>query len=442
MMDKREQFRKMLTKVASASKIAEGNESLQRVLNQVFYSILRVDLIKDTAHILHSIDFPGYVLQEVIWSDYLAGYQRFIKMDSLDEFKSENLLELYLRGQKSLSTEIPYKHENASEWLMMEVIFETEDDTPHAIVTVRKSTRDHLLRSIIDTYVYDTCDYFIYLDMKNNSYTMFSHATNGTPLPAAECEDYEAETVTYTREFVYEEDQEKVIHEMSLKRIREGLESKKVHAFSCGIKDEVRGYTRKRLEYRYYDRENQMVLLTRTDITDEYMNEKSKRQELQSALERARTDGLTGLLNRQGITDGIIGCLKSEEKVAILFIDLDNFKSVNDIYGHDAGDKLLCKVAATIRKQVRTTDMTGRLGGDEFLVCLRGVQSVEEVRMCGERICKAVIEIKDAHVEKISCSIGATISPDDAMEYTDLMKVADRRAYLAKSRGKNQVCLD
>ena len=147
--------------------------------------------------------------------------------------------------------------------------------------------QENLLKSIINLYVYNNCDYFIYLDAKRNRYTMFSGNPSGTPLPPSECLDYTTEVTKYANDYVVPEDRELVIREMQLERIIEQLEKHGRHVLYCGIEDPIRGYTRKQLEYRYYDRDEQMVLLSRTDLTDIYMEQQRQQKALQEALEIA-----------------------------------------------------------------------------------------------------------------------------------------------------------
>lgn len=156
---------------------------------------------------------------------------------------------------------------------------------------VRDADEQHLLRNVVDRYVYSNCDYFIYLDAKNNSYTMFSGSSDGTPLPPAQCNDYATELVNYAEAFVVPEDRQMVIREMRIERVLEQLGAHGMHAFYCGILDPVRGYTRKRLEYRYYDQPSGMILLSRSDVTAIYREQ----QEHQSALEAALLPGLTSV---------------------------------------------------------------------------------------------------------------------------------------------------
>lgn len=103
----------------------------------------------------------------------------------------------------------------------------------------------------------------------------------GTPLPPVMCNDYEGSKIEYVRKYVEEEDQEMVIREMRISRILEVLEHDEVHSFTCGIM-EPDGYTRKRLDYRYYDKECQMILLSRTDVTNVYLEEQKKSQRLEN----------------------------------------------------------------------------------------------------------------------------------------------------------------
>ncbi len=151
----------------------------------------------------------------------------------------------------------------------------------------KEHQRDDLLKSIINLFVYNNCDYFIYLDAKRNRYTMFSGSKSGTPLPPSECTDYSSEIVKYANDYVVPEDRESVIREMRLDRVIEQLEKYEKHVIYCGVLDPIRGYTRKQLEYRYYDRDEQMILLSRTDLTDIYLEQQRQQKALQEALEAA-----------------------------------------------------------------------------------------------------------------------------------------------------------
>ena len=156
----------------------------------------------------------------------------------------------------------------------------------------------------------------------------------------------------------------------------------------------------------------------------------------------ARTDSLTGLSNRQTIHGEISGFLSetSAPRGVLLFLDLDNFKKVNDTMGHRVGDHVLCRVAKLFRRTLRSSDFIGRVGGDEFVVLLTGISSREEGMEYAGRMCSAVEHMEDPLLgeHKLSCSIGGVVCPGDGTEYDTLFVKADAALYEAKHRGRNQ----
>jgi len=170
-----------------------------------------------------------------------------------------------------------------------------------------------------------------------------------------------------------------------------------------------------------------------TDITEQ-----------QQAAERiqhlAQHDSLTGLPNRLLFNDrlaqAIILAKRDSLRFALLYLDLDKFKPVNDTLGHNAGDELLRSVAARIRRQVRESDTVARVGGDEFTVILLDVNSREDVAAVAEKIIAALarpfyLERQKQSVD-IGTSIGIAFYPDDAKDHETLIKLADAAMYKAK----------
>lgn len=154
-------------------------------------------------------------------------------------------------------------------------------------------------------------------------------------------------------------------------------------------------------------------------------------------------DPLTGLPNRRLFKDRLdeemARCRTHRSKMALLFLDLDNFKRINDTLGHDAGDRLLVTIAERVVSCVRHQDTVSRLGGDEFTVLLGGLDSAEPAANVAEKILMRLREPIDLGREKITAtvSIGITMAPDDAGNATDLMKNADIAMYKAKGAGRN-----
>jgi diguanylate cyclase (GGDEF)-like protein/PAS domain S-box-containing protein len=173
-----------------------------------------------------------------------------------------------------------------------------------------------------------------------------------------------------------------------------------------------------------------------SDITNQKMAEKQIRF-------LAYHDALTGLPNRLLMQDrfeqAMAHAQRANTKVALLFLDLDNFKSINDTLGHDTGDVLLQQVAVRLSECVRDTDTICRQGGDEFLILLRDLPDAEVATAIMLKIMERVREPVDANGQEVSTSVsmGATIFPDDGTDFETLLKKADMAMYQAKEAGRN-----
>ncbi len=156
----------------------------------------------------------------------------------------------------------------------------------------------------------------------------------------------------------------------------------------------------------------------------------------------ARYDALTGLPNRTFFRDQIDESLAavrhSGKSGAVLFIDLDQFKQVNDTLGHPCGDQLLCAVSDRLRKMVRSTDIIARFGGDEFVVFQSPIKHPREASALAKNIVKRLEEPYeiDGHRVVIGASIGIAITPNEAISADNLLKNADMALYRAKSDGR------
>jgi len=157
----------------------------------------------------------------------------------------------------------------------------------------------------------------------------------------------------------------------------------------------------------------------------------------------ANFDSLTELPNRSLFMDRLTHALAASKRnnlqFALLFIDLDNFKTINDSMGHSFGDQLLKKVAKRLRRCVRDSDTVARLGGDEFTIILENIKTADEVGICANKIIKRMsksMEISGT-VIIISPSIGIGVYPDDGEDTDTLLKNADLAMYSAKEKGRN-----
>jgi diguanylate cyclase (GGDEF)-like protein/PAS domain S-box-containing protein len=163
---------------------------------------------------------------------------------------------------------------------------------------------------------------------------------------------------------------------------------------------------------------------------------------------QANFDALTGLPNRRMFHEHLRQEMKKTDRsslpMAMVFIDLDHFKEINDTLGHDKGDLLLKQVAARLAKSVRSTDTVARLGGDEFTVILSEMRNAGDVVRTAQEILKQMStpfnlgEGVDKHIAHISSSIGITMYPDDGADAETLIKNADQAMYAAKQQGRNR----
>jgi diguanylate cyclase (GGDEF)-like protein len=159
--------------------------------------------------------------------------------------------------------------------------------------------------------------------------------------------------------------------------------------------------------------------------------------------EAATHDPLTHVANRNLFNTNfelaILMAKQKQKSVALFFIDLDEFKEVNDIYGHHTGDEVLLIVISRLKSICKEKDNISRLGGDEFTVILENINHVEDISCIANRLCDSIaqsIKIGDAII-KISASIGISIYPIDGQDPDQLLRDADKRMYEVKQKGGN-----
>tara|TARA_R110002072_G_scaffold154_1_gene958 strand:+ start:12845 stop:14812 length:1968 start_codon:yes stop_codon:yes gene_type:complete len=193
-------------------------------------------------------------------------------------------------------------------------------------------------------------------------------------------------------------------------------------------------------DWRNTPLESDRVIVMVSDIT--------KQKELEDRLSQmAHSDALTGLANRtlffQKSDEAISLAKRRKEKVALLFIDLDDFKIVNDQYGHEFGDVVLCEVVQRIKMAVREADMLARIGGDEFVLILHDCEDYSRAMQVAEKVLfhlERPIQVSGLTVV-VGGSIGISFYPDDGKKTAELLKSASRAMYDVKQKQKNSIGL-
>jgi diguanylate cyclase (GGDEF)-like protein/PAS domain S-box-containing protein len=182
------------------------------------------------------------------------------------------------------------------------------------------------------------------------------------------------------------------------------------------------------------------VIVVSRDVTD-------RKKVEEQLLHATNHDNLTGLPNRALLNDRLKLAIATARRnkghtLALMFIDLDKFKPINDTLGHAIGDKLLTKIATRIQTCLRASDTAARLGGDEFVVLLPSINSHHDALLVAEKIRHAICQPVriSGHVLNASPSIGIAIYPDNGKDEVELLKHADAAMYSAKQSGGDSVC--
>lgn len=169
-----------------------------------------------------------------------------------------------------------------------------------------------------------------------------------------------------------------------------------------------------------------------------YLQRKSAEQRL---LHASLHDALTGLPNRVYLTHQLEEAIKVGRAAAVLYVDLDRYKIINDTLGHSVGDQVLIEVARRFKESIRRTDVAGRIGGDEFILLLLDLRERDEIEQIARKVLAAIerpfVLMNRAHF--LSASIGIAVTPDDGRDAQTLIKSADSAMYRAKADGRNDI---
>lgn len=188
--------------------------------------------------------------------------------------------------------------------------------------------------------------------------------------------------------------------------------------------------------YKIHTGAENTVIFVVTDIDDR------KRKEI-ALKQQAERDGLTGLYNAVTARAKINELLSQKDSLnenhVFVLLDLDNYKQINDTFGHSYGDQVLVDIATTLNTRFRSSDIVGRLGGDEFIILLRSVRSYDYAEHMIEELCKVIHKTytEGDKAVTISASIGIAIAPNDGSTFEELYRKSDMAQYQIKNHGKN-----
>ena len=159
---------------------------------------------------------------------------------------------------------------------------------------------------------------------------------------------------------------------------------------------------------------------------------------------KANRDSMTGLYNHKVFYEKLeqeyLEHKKDGKPLSLIVIDIDNFKQINDTYGHATGDQVLKIFAGFLKEQFRTTDIIGRVGGDEFMILMKNVRLDYSIHLHLQKLYTNLqnVDIPEINGRKLSCSIGCAVAPTDAESFSQLYRLADHALYTAKHNGRGR----
>lgn len=431
--------------------IVSGNNHFFRALSQIYISIAVLDVDSGTGVVLSSRNDGDIVGCEMPWDTLLDRYvcRRVYEEDKERIYSMFSLASLSLfsnSGMKEKNIEVRCLLDTSGVYDWVEVnssIFDAS--TRQLLITTRNISEMKMQKRVLDKFLYhQNCDFFILVNMAENNYEYFDVSTGLLPVPEMGCTDYMEDMIRFNSRYVVKSEADKVISLMSLDTMRDILADKEEYSFTSGIITDSGEYRRARMQLISFDRTKQQVIITRSDITQVYLEEKQRNEQMLNAMREAQRDMLTGLYN-QTATEKIVTQILTGyqgELAAVMFIDVDNFKMVNDTLGHLQGNEVLKGMADFLKGFLTKDCIAGRVGGDEFLLFLSNIVSIQEVCETGRLICGALEGIRDLIAElPISCSVGISLYPQDGIDYEQLVRKADQALYRSKRYGKNTYSL-
>lgn len=237
-------------------------------------------------------------------------------------------------------------------------------------------------------------------------------------------------------DYVYPKDIDYVSHELSIEVLRNKFQHG-VDTIETQFRMDLNGSTKwvSCTEYCHPANPSKMIL-----IINDIDQKKRKEIELRNQAER---DGLTGLYNatttRKKIEEALACGYQSDEKQVFVLLDLDNYKLINDTFGHIYGDQVLVDVAQMMKKRFRSSDIIGRMGGDEFVIFLRNIRSYQYVGALIQELCDMIYKTytQDGQNVTLSASVGVTWAPLDGHTFAELYQKSDIALYQVKKQSKN-----
>lgn len=423
--------------------IKKQNSEILDFLLESSLAILSVDLPKETIEILKcdpKISSDGNILTIDNFKDK---FKNFIDNSSIDEFnKSLNIdnLKQIAKGDKKEEINIKLKKSIYDHLWIRISITPILNEHNRLYFFIDNISIETAASDILRIYMNKNYENLYIVNFNDNSYVSYFRNLKSVPLLDKNGDNFFIDINSYIKKYVVSKEINSCISFFDKNLIKEELNKNKTCRFSFGILADKNKYYRKEVILEYFDKKNNLVLLLNKDVTKEFKMNKVQEFRLQRAITISNTDALTKLKNRKMLESEIKDYLMENPNYsALIMFDLDNFKLVNDIFGHQEGDKLLIRVGKLIRKCLRENDIYGRLGGDEFLVLVKNIQTRENAIKIGQKLVNTInIPFKSQNQSfNVTASFGIVIIPEEGNEFDILYSKVDKALYAAKKAGRN-----
>lgn len=426
----------------------------QKVMNHIvaqafldsYISVVHVDLKTGEAFVIKMEKMPDISGTKRQWSDLIKIYEQYRvyppDTEVLRSITLESLRQFAREGRRLFPLEIRCISETTGfQWIELSAVpVDTIQET--LLITSRSINEQVLMRRIVDLFVFRHYDYLLLIDAKRDSYLRLNDDKGNTPIPPEQGSHYTEDMIRFNRQYVAAEDCKRVTANMQLSNVIRKLEKSEVYSFHSGGVSDTGKYRRSQVSFLYYDKMAGLILCARTDVTQIYLEEQEKNRQLSDALRNAQQDALTGVYNQKATAELVKRSLESQyhNTTALYFIDIDNFKYINDTFGHQKGDELLCLLAQYLRDIAGRDGIAGRLGGDEFLLYQPDITSLDRIEALAQKICDFSNTLSARKLPRLpfSCSVGIAVYPSDGIDYDTLLRKADQNLYTSKRNGKNR----
>lgn len=387
--------------------------------------------------ILMSEENEDRLLSDVIENVPESLVDSFIYPESMEEFL--NMYEKIANGDKTASCIIKVNMRETFAWERVTLVdLSSEDDKKDNIigiiedVTKEKENHENLLKEkMLKSSMKVNAHFYIEANITKNEVLILGDEM----LISSNRLDYESFMEEHILSIIHPDDVEAVMKAVTLQNMKKQFYEKNVNLFEIEYRHlggEFYNWAIAKVHLIEFQDELNVVIMSH--------NIQEKKEEEQKLRYKAEVDSLTGILNRGAIESRIQETIKHVSSMNALFIfDLDNFKNINDKMGHMQGDLVLKDVGTVLKSVFSSTDLIGRLGGDEFIVLMKDLKDIESVKSIASKLLQLLEKTYEKNGESItiSASIGIALSPYCGTTFRELYNVADKALYDVKESNKN-----